>query len=134
MTNQFISEYHVYHILNLAGINTPKNLLLNKNMDINNCHFLEGDKAVIKGLARDLWHKSDLNAVHFCDYNQSKVFALDEEMKTRLNKEYPWIGTLITERISFQTPSGIPSEIFVSLTRVKCLPSKPAHEKNKYCN
>ncbi|MFT5759310.1 MAG: hypothetical protein ACI9LM_004067 [Alteromonadaceae bacterium] len=120
MTNQFVSEYHVYKILNQAGIKTPKSFLLCDQVPTGTCPFIEGEAVVIKGLAKNLWHKSDLNAVHFGNYDLSNVLILNNEMKTRLNLQYPWIGTLITERISFQSPAGVPSEIFVSLTRDKC--------------
>jgi acyl-CoA synthetase (NDP forming) len=120
MANQFISEYHVYQILNQAGIKTPRNYLLCEEETTEPCPFVEGEAVVIKGLADNLWHKSDLNAVHFCDYSLGKASILDEEMKVRLNPQYPWIGTLITEKISICSPSGVPSEIFVSLTRGKC--------------
>jgi len=120
MTNKFVSEYEVYQILNQVGIDSPKNFLLDENTDISTSPFTENDPVVIKGLAENLWHKSDLNAVHFCEYNQSKVSSINREMKARLSEEYPWIGTLVSERVSFLSPSGIPSEIFVSLTRDKC--------------
>lgn len=80
--------------------------------------FEPGCPVVLKGLAEELWHKSELGAVEFLPYDAAAIAALAGQMKARIEASgRSWIGALVCERVHVARAEGLPSEGFVSLFR-----------------
>jgi hypothetical protein len=62
MISAFIPEHEVYDFLSVVGIKTPRHFLVDHESEVAKAPFAAGDAVVIKGIARDLWHKSDAGA------------------------------------------------------------------------
>lgn len=78
--------------------------------------FAPGEPIVLKGIADQLWHKSDKGAVHFGMFDPEALKAEAAAMQRRV-PEHPWIGGLVCERVAYQRLSGLPTEALVSLKR-----------------
>ncbi|MCJ7557544.1 MAG: acetate--CoA ligase family protein [Gammaproteobacteria bacterium] len=117
MTSTFISEHEVYGFLAAVGIKTPRHYFIGKEGKFTDVPFAKGDPVVVKGIARDLWHKSEAGALTFCDFDIVAVEAMHRRMREPLGQRYDWLGTLIADRVEFQRAGNAPSEIFVSLQR-----------------
>jgi len=120
MASAFIPEHEVYAYLAAVGIKTPRHYLVDDAHKIADAPFAPGDPVVIKGIARDLWHKSDSGALVFSDFDAASVTAIHAEMRARVAERFDWLGTLIAERIEFRDAGSAPGEIFVSLQRDRC--------------
>ncbi len=120
MSNSFIPEFEVYKLLEQADIKTPQFDFIQQDSDCLTTSFKEGQAVVLKGMATDLWHKSDNGALEFCDFSESDLKKRHANMSQTVGKAFPWLGTLVTEKVSFKSAKGAPSELFVSLQRDKC--------------
>ena len=120
MTSAFIPEHEVYDYLSAVGVKTPRYYLVDHESSVAEAPFAVGDPVVIKGIARDLWHKSDAAALYFRDFNVDEVTALHDRMRARVGEQFHWLGTLITERVDVRNAEHAPSEIFVSLQGDQC--------------
>jgi acyl-CoA synthetase (NDP forming) len=120
MNSAFIPEHEVYGILSAAGIKTPRHFFADHESRIVDAPFEIGDPVVIKGIARDLWHKSDNAALAFCDFDNDSAAAVHRRMHASLGHRFDWLGTLIAERVKIRHATQAPSEIFVSLQRDQC--------------
>ena len=120
MTSAFIPEHEVYDYLSAVGVKTPRYYLVDHESSVAEAPFAVGDPVVIKGIARDLWHKSDVAALYFRDFNVDEVTALHDRMRARVGERFHWLGTLITERVDVRNAEHAPSEIFVSLQGDQC--------------
>jgi len=118
MKQTFIPEYQVYELLTEVGINTPRWQFIQD--DFSHLDFQQGEAVVVKGMADDLWHKSDNGALKFCDFDETQIKQLHAQIQQNLGDQFNWLGTLITERVNIQKAAHAPSEIFVSLQRDKC--------------
>lgn len=117
MSNSFIPEFEVYQLLKQANIKTPLYSFIQTESDCSNTPFYKGQAVVLKGMATDLWHKSDNGALAFCDFSVTELEKRHTEMSRVVGKKFPWLGTLVTEKVCFKSAKGAPSEIFVSLQR-----------------
>jgi acyl-CoA synthetase (NDP forming) len=120
MTSTFIPEHEVYGFLNAVGITTPRCLFIDDTKKLNDAPFEAGEPVVIKGVARDLWHKSDCGALAFCEFDADAVAAMHDSMRATVAERFDWLGTLVAERVDFRRAANAPSEIFVSLQRDQC--------------
>jgi acyl-CoA synthetase (NDP forming) len=120
MTSAFIPEHEIYGLLSGVGIKTPRHSFIDKDSKLADTPFASGDPVVVKGIARDLWHKSDYGALAFCDFDADAVVELHSRMAARVGRRFEWLGTLVAERVETQGASNAPSEIFVSLQRDRC--------------
>jgi acyl-CoA synthetase (NDP forming) len=120
MTTTFIPEQKIYQLLSKVGIKTPQYCFIQNDDDFKDLPFDDGQPVVVKGMAVNLWHKSDNDALFFIDFNLDKVNQQHELMQKNVGANFKWLGTLVTERINIQLAKGAPSEIFVSLQRDKC--------------
>ena len=120
MTSAFIPEHEVYGFLAAVGIKTPRHFFADHESRIGDAPFEVGDPVVIKGIARDLWHKSDSGALAFCDFDGDAIAAVHGNMRKRVGERFDWLGTLIAEQVEFRRARHAPSEIFVSLQRDQC--------------
>jgi acyl-CoA synthetase (NDP forming) len=112
MTTGFLHEERAYGLLAAAGLRVPRHGFLESGR----LPFAPGEPIVLKGIADQLWHKSDRGAVHFGTF---EVEALESEaaaMRQRVS-ELPWIGGLVCERVAFKKVSGLPTEALLSLKR-----------------
>ncbi|MBI4912269.1 MAG: acetate--CoA ligase family protein [Acidobacteria bacterium] len=111
----FLNEAWAYRLLRKAGLRVPSHgLVLDKvGMEAMPCHANE--PVVLKGLVEGLWHKSDRGLVKFMDYDAQTVWEASEAMRATLRPGEVWIGALVSDRISFKTAPGLPSEALVSL-------------------
>ena len=120
ITSAFIAEHEVYGFLSAVGIKTPRHFFAEHASRIIDAPFEVGDPVVIKGVARDLWHKSENAALAFCDFDNDSAAAIYSRMRASVGQRFDWLGTLIAERVEFQHGTHAPSEIFVSLQRDQC--------------
>jgi acyl-CoA synthetase (NDP forming) len=120
MTSAFIPEHEIYELLSRVGIKTPRHCFIDDDSNVADAPFASGDPVVIKGLARELWHKSDNGALAFCDFDADVVKDMHSNMSVRVGRKFEWLGTLIVERVEAQSARNAPSEIFVSLQRDRC--------------
>ena len=120
MSSAFIPEHEVYGLLSAVGIKTPRHYVVESDVDIASAPFAEGDPVVVKGMARDLWHKSEAGALYFCDFSVDAVAAKHRQMRDDIAGRFDWLGTLIAERIESRLARYAPSEIFVSLQGDQC--------------
>jgi acyl-CoA synthetase (NDP forming) len=120
MTSAFIPEHEIYGLLSRVGIKTPRYHFVDDDSKAADAPFASGDPVVIKGIARELWHKSDNGALAFCDFAVEAVRAIHGSMSVRVGQKFDWLGTLIAERVEAQSVRNAPSEIFVSLQRERC--------------
>jgi acyl-CoA synthetase (NDP forming) len=120
MTSAFIPEHEIYGYLSAVGIKTPTYYFVDHESKVADAPFANGEPVVVKGVARDLWHKSDNGALTFCDFDSEAVAEMHGGMREKVGKRFDWLGTLIAERVEFRRASHAPSEIFVSLQRDQC--------------
>ena len=80
MTSAFIPEHEVYGILSRVGIKTPRYCFVDDDSKISDAPFARGESVVIKGIARDLWHKSDHGALAFCEFDVDAIGAMQRNM------------------------------------------------------
>ncbi len=117
MSSFFIPEHTIYDLLDQVGISTPKHTFIGPNTNDRLLPFEQGDPIVIKGMATELWHKSDNDALTFCDYQPEDTAKTIKQMADSVGKRYEWLGALVTERVKFVSADNAPSEIFVSLQK-----------------
>ena len=120
MTQTFVPEHEVYEHLTAVGIKTPRHVFCRDEEDIADAPFAIGQPVVIKGVASNLWHKSDEGALAFCDFAVDVARSLQRRMAEQVGGRFGWLGTLIAEKVEFQSANNAPSEIFVSLQKDKC--------------
>ena len=120
MPNTFIPEHEVYGSLSDVGIKTPRHIFVDDQGKLADAPFAAGDPVVVKGIARDLWHKSDAGALAFCDFDADALAAEYSRMRERVSQGHEWLGALVAERVVFGRAGNAPSEIFVSLQRDRC--------------
>ena len=113
---QFITETQVYRWLQESGVHTPTYGVLRRKGDEARLSFKTGDKVVIKGLADQLWHKSDHGVLSFTTFDPARIADLHEEFARKLTAEkFTYVETLVCEQIAFCTISGMPTEGFISI-------------------
>ncbi len=108
----FLHEGRAYGLLAAAGLRVPRHGFL----EAGPLPFRPGEPIVLKGIADQLWHKSDRGAVHFADFDLAALQAEAAAMRQRV-AEHPWVGGLVCERVPFQRLTGLPTEALVSLKR-----------------
>ncbi len=109
----FVHEQACYDLLARAGLKPPRHGWLGEALA-----FAPGEAVVLKGLAEELWHKSELGAVRFLAFEPTALASAAAEMRTRAEAEgHAWIGTLVCERIRMARAEGLPTEAFAGLTR-----------------
>ncbi len=108
----FLHEGRAYGLLAAAGLRVPRHGFL----EATSLPFAPGEPIVLKGIADQLWHKSDRGAVHFGTFDLEALKAEATAMQLRV-PEHPWIGGLVCERVAFKRLSGLPTEALVSLKR-----------------
>jgi acyl-CoA synthetase (NDP forming) len=108
----FLHEERAYALLAAAGLRVPRHGFI----EAGPLPFAPGEPIVLKGIADQLWHKSDKGAVHFGIFDPEALKAEAAAMRLRV-PEHPWIGGLVCEKVAFQRLSGLPTEALVSLKR-----------------
>jgi acyl-CoA synthetase (NDP forming) len=108
----FLHEGRAYALLAAAGLRVPRHGFL----EAGPLPFTPGEPIVLKGIADQLWHKSDRGAVHFGSFDVETLKAEAAAMRLRV-PELPWIGGLVCEKVAFKRLSGLPTEALVSLKR-----------------
>ncbi|WP_257306848.1 acetate--CoA ligase family protein [Geothrix campi] len=111
-TTGFLHEGRAYGLLAAAGLRVPRHGFL----ETGPLPFAPGEPIVLKGIADQLWHKSDKGAVHFGPFDETALKAEAAAMKMRV-PEHPWIGGLVCEKVAFKRLAGLPTEALVSLKR-----------------
>jgi acyl-CoA synthetase (NDP forming) len=112
ITTDFLDEGRAYRLLAAAGLRVPRHGFLESGV----LPFAPGEPIVLKGIADQLWHKSDQGAVHFGPFEPEALQACAAAMRERL-PEHPWIGGLVCEQVAFKRLPGLPTEALVSLKR-----------------
>ncbi len=114
MDPNFICESEVYKILENNGVTVPIYGTIKNDNDIDGLPFEDGDEIVLKGIANDLWHKSDEGALHFSKFNKDEVSRINNLIQKNLAGKYQYLETLICRKIPFKNSSSLPCEGFVS--------------------
>ncbi len=108
----FLHEERAYGLLAAAGLRVPRHGFL----EAGTLPFAPGEPIVLKGIADQLWHKSDKGAVHFGAFDLESLKTAAAAMRQRV-PEHPWIGGLVCEQVAFKRLAGLPTEALVSLKR-----------------
>jgi acyl-CoA synthetase (NDP forming) len=108
----FLHEGRAYGLLAAAGLRVPRHGFLEAGA----LPFAPGEPIVLKGIADQLWHKSDKGAVHFGAFDAEALGAEAAAMRQRV-AEHPWIGGLVCEKVAFKRLAGLPTEALISLKR-----------------
>lgn len=108
----FLHEGRAYGLLAAAGLRVPRHGFLESGP----LPFAPGEPIVLKGIADQLWHKSDKGAVHFGPFDAEALKTEAAAMRGRV-AEHPWIGGLVCEKVAFKRLAGLPTEALVSLKR-----------------
>ncbi len=109
----FVDEAVAYGLLKRAGLCPPRHGIAGGALP-----FETGEPVVVKGLGENVWHKSELGAVHFLPYEKQSVVDEIKGMRQRLESSgHRWIEGLVCEQIDVACCSHLPSEAFVSLSR-----------------
>ncbi len=112
----FIHEIHAYDLLDQAGLATPRRAVIRPG-ERPVLPFAEGEGVVVKGVADEVWHKSDIGLVRFETFEVAKITALATEMQAIGERHGAWIGTLVAEKVPFKRVSGLPTEALVALRK-----------------
>ena len=88
MTSPFIPEHEIYGLLSRVGIKTPRYCFVDDDSKVVDAPFASGDPVVIKGIARDLWHKSDYGALTFCNFDVDAVRAMYGSMSVCVGPQF----------------------------------------------
>lgn len=108
----FLDEARAYGLLAAAGLRVPRHGFLESGP----LPFAPGEPIVLKGIADQLWHKSDRGAVHFGAFDAEALKTEAAAMRQRV-AEHPWIGGLVCEKVAFKRLAGLPTEALVSMKR-----------------
>ncbi len=111
----FIHETKVYEIFKKANIAVPKFGVLNKQSSASDLNFSDGEDVVVKGIAKDLWHKSDEGALYFVNFSKEKILETNSLIQENLKSKYEWIETLVCQKIKMKSLFGLPTEAFLSI-------------------
>ena len=108
----FLHEAQAYALLAAAGLRVPRHGFL----ETGPLPFAPGEPIVLKGVADQVWHKSDSGALHFGGFDPEGLRLEAAAMRQRL-APHAWIGGLVCERVAFRQVPGLPTEALVSLKR-----------------
>ncbi len=109
----FVDEAEAYGLLERAGLCPPRHGIAGGPLP-----FEPGEPVVVKGLGENVWHKSELGAVHFLPFEKQSVIEEFKGMRQRLESGgHRWIEGLVCEQIDVACCGQLPSEAFVSLSR-----------------
>ncbi len=112
----FIHEIHAYDLLDRAGLATPRRAVIRLG-EPGPMPFQAGEAVVVKGVADDVWHKSDLGLVRFETFERERILALASELQALGQGHGAWIGTLVAEKVPFKRVGGLPTEALVALRK-----------------
>ncbi|MBI3887117.1 MAG: acetate--CoA ligase family protein [Opitutae bacterium] len=109
----FVSEAEAYDLLTRAGLHPPRHGCVDGILP-----FVPGEPVVLKGLGEEVWHKSELGAVRFMEFDRTHVAHEAAQMRERLEAVgRRWIDGLVCEQIKCARQGHLPVEAFVSLAR-----------------
>lgn len=109
----FLHEAEVYALAARAGLRPPRHAFIGRDLP-----FAPGEPVVLKGLAREVWHKTEAGALRFLAFDRAAFEQAAAEMRARIAPDgASWIGALVCERVAIARSEGLPTEAFVSLTR-----------------
>ena len=117
MTGTFIHEVRANELLKQAGLGALRQGLVRTEADVAALPFQPGDPVVLKGVAQDVWHKSDLGLVRFESFDPARVWALAQEMAAAAAPHGAWVGLLVLEKVAFRQVPGLPTEALAALRR-----------------
>lgn len=111
----FVHEAAAYDLLARAGLKPPRHGVIGGFLP-----FTPGEPVVLKGIAEELWHKSELGCVRFLPFEPERLTQEAGAMMLRTQAEgHAWIDGLVCERINIQRSRDLPSEGFVSLSHTE---------------
>lgn len=112
-SSRFVPETEAYALLERAGLRPPRH-----GREGGPLPFEPGEPVVVKGLGENVWHKSELGAVHFLPFERQTVLNEFKGMHQRLEAGgHRWMDGLVCEQIDIARCPHLPSEALVSLTR-----------------
>ena len=119
MSSTFIHENRAYELLEQAGLGERRRGLVRTEADVAALPFKAGDRVVVKGVAQDVWHKSDLGLVRFETFEPARIWALAQEMEGLAREHGAWVGMLVMDLLDFRQVSGLPTEALVALRKTQ---------------
>ena len=117
MAECFIHEIRAYELLGEAGLRVAEWGVVKDSTDIKSLPFSAGAPVVIKGVALDVWHKSDLGLVAFEEFNSDVIAKHHERMKSIAVNHGIYTGTLVARKVDFKRLSGQPTEALVAVRK-----------------
>jgi len=116
----FLNEPDAYALLEEAGLPGLRRGLARSPEDLAGLGFTAGEQVVLKGVAQDVWHKSDLGLVRFGAFEPNTLRDHVRDMERIVLAEAgagAWVGMLVAERVDFRKVPGLPTEALVALRR-----------------
>ena len=113
----FINELDAYDLLEQAGLPGLRRGLVRTREDVARLPFGPGEQVVLKGVAQDVWHKSDLGLVRFAAFDADRLWEHAQDMERAALPHGPWVGMLVVAMVDFRKVSGLPTESLVALRR-----------------
>jgi acyl-CoA synthetase (NDP forming) len=110
----FVDEAQIYQLLAQAGFSVARHLLWHSADDDAKLPFEPGCELVLKAVAEELWHKSDVGGVRVIRWPEQSIAELEAQMRPSIEKDHPWRGLLVCEKLEWNK-SGLPCEGFMSL-------------------
>jgi acyl-CoA synthetase (NDP forming) len=113
--SSFVHELAAYELLTRAGLHPPRHGVVGGFLP-----FTAGEPTVLKGIAEELWHKSELGCVRFLPFEPERLRQEAGAMMERTAAEgLAWIDGLVCERVQIERNRDLPSEAFASLSRTE---------------
>lgn len=115
----FFNEGQIYQMLRQHHISVPRFFIIEDDaVELEYLDFEEGEKVVIKGIADDLWHKSEEGAVRILNFSKGTILNEVQELKNHLCRQnFKNIKVLICEFMSSQKVENLPVEALVSIKK-----------------
>jgi acyl-CoA synthetase (NDP forming) len=116
-TSTFIHEVRAYELLAQAGLGDRRLGLVRTEADVARLPFKAGDRVVLKGVAEDVWHKSDIGLVKFETFEPARIWAMAQAMERIALDHGAWVGMMVADLLDFRQAPGLPAEALVALRR-----------------
>ena len=115
--SKFINEGQVYDLLRQASIEVPKYFVINSIEEILLLSFDDDQEIVIKGMADNLWHKSDVGALEFCKFRPKEIKQCLLKIKANIESKFQNVKYLVCEKVNYLKNNLVPVEGFLSIKK-----------------
>lgn len=115
-------EADIYEVLAESGIGTPKYYCFQTKNELENIskNFTCDQELILKCIASNLIHKSDIGAVQKVSLNTHDIWDCAQTMQSKLSPKQEFQYFLLIEKMNFQTMPSLCFEALVSIKNDDC--------------